>query len=142
MRWLLDTHVLLWALGGPERLDAKTRALLEDAANEVWFSVTSIWEIAIKTRLGRIDFATRPESVARAARETGFKELPIRSDAAALVADLPLHHRDPFDRLLIAQAMVEPMRLLTADPLLPPYSDLVILTIEASMPTRSENRQT
>ena len=127
MRWLLDTHVLLWALGRPERLDAGTQALLEDVRNEVWFSAASIWEIAIKTRLGRIDFAVRPEDVVQAARETGFEELSIRSDAAALVAGLPLRHRDPFDRLLVAQAMSEPMRLLTADPLLPPYSDLVTL---------------
>jgi PIN domain nuclease of toxin-antitoxin system len=70
---------------------------------------------------------SRPEEIARAARDTGFTELPVRADAAAQVVDLPLHHRDPFDRLLVAQAMVEPMRLYTADPLLPPYSELVTL---------------
>lgn len=127
MRWLLDTHVLLWALGDSARLDAATRALLEDAANEVWFSAASIWEIAIKSALGRVDFAARPNDILRAALATGFAELPIRSHAAALVADLPSHHRDPFDRLLIAQAMAEPMRLLTVDPLLPAYSELVTL---------------
>jgi PIN domain nuclease of toxin-antitoxin system len=127
MRLLLDTHVLLWALGEPARLDARTRALLEDPTHEVLFSAASIWEIAIKARLGRADFAVRPEEIARAARDTGFTELPVRADAAAQVVDLPLHHRDPFDRLLVAQAMVEPMRLYTADPLLPPYSELVTL---------------
>ena len=127
MRWLLDTHVLLWALGEPDRLDAATAALLEDAANEVWFSAASIWEIAIKAQLGRIDFTVRPSEIMQAALQTGFTELAIRSDAAALVADLPPYHRDPFDRLLVAQAMAEPMRLLTADPLLPPYSELVTL---------------
>jgi PIN domain nuclease of toxin-antitoxin system len=127
MRLLLDTHVLLWALGEPARLDARTQALLEDPTNEVLFSAASIWEIAIKARLGRADFAVRPEEIARAARDTGFTELPVRADAAAQVVDLPLHHRDPFDRLLVAQAMVEPMRLYTADPLLPPYSELVTL---------------
>jgi PIN domain nuclease of toxin-antitoxin system len=127
MRLLLDTHILLWALDHPARLDSGTRALLEDPANEVLFSAASIWEIAIKVRLGRADFPMRPEAIAQAARDTGFAELPIRADAAARVADMPLHHRDPFDRLLVAQAMAEPMRLYTADPLLPPYSDLVTL---------------
>ena len=127
MRLLLDTHILLWALDTPARLDDGTRALLEDPANEVLFSAASIWEIAIKARLGRADFPVRPDQIAQAARDTGFTELPVRADAAARVADLPLHHRDPFDRLLVAQAMVEPMRLYTADPLLPPYSELVSL---------------
>ena len=127
MRLLLDTHILLWALDQPARLDSGTRALLEDPANEVLFSAASIWEIAIKVRLGRADFPVRPDAIAQAARDTGFTELPVRADAAARVADMPLHHRDPFDRLLVAQAMAEPMRLYTADPLLPPYSDLVTL---------------
>ena len=127
MRLLLDTHILLWALDQPARLDSGTRALLEDPANEVLFSAASIWEIAIKVRLGRADFPVRPDAIAQAARDTGFTELPVRADAAARVADMPLHHRDPFDRLLVAQAMAEPMRLYTADPLLPPYSELVTL---------------
>ncbi len=127
MRLLLDTHVLLWALGDPARLDDETRALLEDPANEVLFSAASIWEIAIKAWLGRADFAVRPELVAREARLTGFVELPVHADAATRVASLPPHHRDPFDRLLVAQAMAEPARLYTADPLLPPYSELVQL---------------
>jgi PIN domain nuclease of toxin-antitoxin system len=127
MRLLLDTHVLLWAVSEPARLNAGTRDLLEDTANEVLFSAASIWEIAIKAKLGRADFAVHPEQIARAARETGFVELPVSAAAAARVVDLPLHHRDPFDRLLVAQAMAEPMRLYTADPLLPPYSELVQL---------------
>ena len=127
MRLLLDTHILLWALDQPARLDSGTRALLEDPTNEVLFSAASIWEIAIKVRLGRADFPVRPEAIAQAARDTGFTELPVRADAAARVADMPLHHRDPVDRLLVAQAITEPMRLYTADPLLPPYSDLVTL---------------
>jgi PIN domain nuclease of toxin-antitoxin system len=127
MRLLLDTHVLLWALDGSPRLKAAMWDLLEERANEVLFSAASIWEIAIKARLGRTDFATRPEEIAQAARETGFIELPVRADAAARVADLPLHHRDPFDRLLVAQAMTGPMRLYTADPILRRYSELVTL---------------
>lgn len=128
MRLLLDTHLLLWALSEPARLGVGLRALVEDPAHEVFFSAASIWEVAIKAGLGRADFAVRPDEVARAAMETGFVELPVRAEVAARVADLPLHHRDPFDRLLIAQAMAEPMRLYTADPLLAPYSDLVQLT--------------
>ncbi len=102
-------------------------ALLEDRANEVLFSAASIWEIAIKARLRRADFAVRPEQVAREARLTGFVELPVSADVAARVVDLPLHHRGPFDRLLVAQAMAEPAQLYTADPLLRPDSELVQL---------------
>ena len=127
MRLLLDTQLLLRALGAPDRLDAATRALLENPANDVLFSAASIWEIAIKAGLGRIDFAVRPEIVAQAARDTGFRELPVHADVAARVVDLPPHHRDPFDRLLIAQALAGPMPFYTADRTLPPYSELVRL---------------
>lgn len=127
MRLLLDTNLLLWALATPERLDAATRAALEDPANEVLFSAASLWEIAIKASLDRSDFAFDPEQILRAALDTGFVELPVRSSAAIRVAELPPHHRDPFDRLLVAQAISEPLRFYTADPLLPPYSELVTL---------------
>ncbi len=127
MRLLLDTHLLLWALSAPDRLNTATRDLVEDPANEVLFSAASIWEIAIKAGLGRADFAVRPEVIARAARDTGFGELPVPAEVAARVADLPLHHRNPFDRLLVAQAMAEPVLLYTVDPLLPPYTELVRL---------------
>ena len=125
MRLLLDTHVLLWALGEPQRLDGATRDLLEDPRNEILFSAASIWEIAIKVRLGRADFLVRPEAIAEGARATGFIELPVHAATAALVADLPFHHRDPFDHLLLAQAIAEPARLYTADAKLAPYSELV-----------------
>ena len=127
MRLLLDTRVLLWALGDPGRLERRLRDIVEDPAHDVLFSAASIWEIAIKTALGRADLGVRPEAVVRAARGTGFIELPVHAEVAARVADLPPHHRDPFDRLLVAQAMAEPAWLYTADPLLPPYSDLVRL---------------
>ena len=127
MRLLLDTHLLLWALAEPERLGPALRGLIEDPENEVLFSAASIWEVAIKAGPGRIDFAVRPDEVARAAVVAGFAELPIRAEVAARVADLPPHHLDPFDRLLVAQAMAGPMRLYTADPLLPPYTELVTL---------------
>lgn len=127
MRMLLDTHVLLWSLAEEDRLDPETRALIEDPVNDVLFSAASIWEIAIKAQLARIDFPVRPERVAQAAREIGFRELPVRSEAAAHVASLPLLHRDPFDRLLVAQAITDPARLYTADALLPRYSESVVL---------------
>jgi PIN domain nuclease of toxin-antitoxin system len=124
MRLLVDTHLLLWALDEPMRLDEATRDLLEDPANDVLFSAASIWEIAVKVRLGRADFPVRPEAIADSARLTGFIELPVLA-AAARVADLPMHHRDPFDRLLVAQAMTEPARFYTADAILAAYSELV-----------------
>lgn len=127
MRLLLDTRLLLWGLAEPERLGNVTRGALEDTGNEVLFSAASLWEIAIKADLGRPDFAFDPQLILRAALDTGFTELPVNSDAAILAANLPPYHRDPFDRLLIAQAISEPMRLYTSDPLLPPYSELVTL---------------
>ena len=125
MRVLLDTHVLLWALAQPHRLDAETRATIESGTTEVLFSAASIWEIAIKAGLGRADFAVKPAEIARTAVDIGFVELVIRSDAAALVAEMPVYHRDPFDRVLVAQAIVEPATLYTADDRLTRYSELV-----------------
>jgi PIN domain nuclease of toxin-antitoxin system len=125
MRVLLDTHVLLWALAEPNRLAREVRETIEQGASEVLFSAASIWEIAIKSRLGRADFPVKPDQIARSALEAGFHELPVNAGAAARVADLPLLHRDPFDRLLVAQAMLEPAVLYTADPRLPPYSELI-----------------
>jgi len=125
MRVLLDTHVLLWALAEPVRLDPETRAAIESGEVEVLFSAASIWEIAIKAGLGRSGFAFDPAEIARAAIDTGFSELAVRANAAALVGRLPLLHRDPFDRVLVAQAIVESATLFTADRQLVPYSDLV-----------------
>ena len=125
MRVLLDTHVLLWALAEPRRLDGETRGVIESTDAEVLFSAASIWEIAIKSGLGRAGFAFDPSEIARAALDTGFTELAVRSNAAALAGQLPLLHRDPFDRVLVAQAIVEPATLYTADQQLVPYSDLV-----------------
>lgn len=125
MRILLDTHILLWALVEPMKLPAKARALLEDDANSVLFSAASIWEIAIKAQAGRVDFPVSPDKIAVAAEKTGFSELPVSAKHAAAVCALPLHHRDPFDRILVAQAMAEPARLLTVDSALGRYSELV-----------------
>jgi PIN domain nuclease of toxin-antitoxin system len=92
-----------------------------------FFSAASLWEISIKARLGRTDFPYDPDQISQAAVQTGFSELPVRSAAAVRVATLPDHHRDPFDRLLIAQAMSEPAQFYTADPALRRYSELVTL---------------
>jgi PIN domain nuclease of toxin-antitoxin system len=125
MRLLLDTHVLLWALAEPKRLAKQVRARLEDPAVEVLFSAASIWELAIKVQIGRIALPEGPEQIAAAAVESGFVELPVRSAAAAMTGRLPLHHRDPFDRLLIAQAVTEPAAFCTVDKGLTAYSGLV-----------------
>jgi PIN domain nuclease of toxin-antitoxin system len=126
MRVLLDTHILLWALIEPSKLNLQARATLENPGNEILFSAASIWEIAIKFALGRADFGVSPERIVDAARESGFVELAVRSTAALRVAALPPHHRDPFDRLLVAQAIIEPAILYTADDQLTVYSDLVV----------------
>lgn len=127
MRLLLDTHVLIWAVAGPDWLNAETFDTLADPANEVLFSSVCIWEIAIKFALGRPEFTINPGEILAAALNTGFVELPVTAAIAARVATLPLIHRDPFDRLLVAQAMAEPAPLYTADRRLTAYSELVRL---------------
>ena len=124
MRLLLDTHLFLWAVAGNPRLKPATRRFIE-SADQVFVSAASLWEIAIKARLGKID--ADPLALVAAIDDSGFTELPVRAQHAAAVATLKLHHKDPFDRLLIAQALAEPLRLLTADAALVGYSDLVML---------------
>lgn len=125
MRILLDTHILIWALTEPDKLSSKVRSRL-DGAEDIAFSAVSIWEIAIKSQVQRGDFPLSADGVYGGAIAAGFSELVIGSAAAAYVAKLPLHHRDPFDRLLVAQAMVEPAHLYTVDSRLPAYSELVV----------------
>lgn len=127
MRILLDTHVLIWALSEPQRLAKAARVAIEDPKNEILFSAASIWEIAIKAQIGRVNFSVSPQQIAQAGLESGFLEYPVDYKAAALVAQLPMHHRDPFDRLLIAQAISEPAKLFTVDIALKPYSELVMV---------------
>ena len=124
---LLDTHILLWALDSPQRLPRDIVAQLESPETTVYFSAASIWEIAIKTALGKVDFPYSPEAITQAAKDTGFVELPVSAAHGAKVAHLPLHHRDPFDRLLIAQILLLPAQLITTDAALVPYSELVQL---------------
>ena len=121
MKLLLDTHLLLWAAGVPERLSSEARALLEDPMNALLFSPASLWEVAIKRSLGRADFEVDPRLLRRGLLENGYDELAITGAHAVAVDDLPPIHRDPFDRLLVAQAMVEGIPLVTADARLAEY---------------------
>lgn len=122
MRLLLDTHIFIWAVTDSPKLSHEARRQIL-AADEVYVSAASIWEIAIKSGLGKIEGDV--VQMVSAIEGSGFLELPVTADHAARVADLPLHHRDPFDRLLVAQAMMEPLTLLTADNVLSRCTDLV-----------------
>ena len=121
MKLLLDTHVLLWAAGQPDRLPAAARTLLDDPQNEPVFSAASLWEIAIKSGLGRDDFQVDARLLRRGLLDNGYRELPITSEHAVAIDGLPPIHKDPFDRLLVAQSMVEGITLLTSDPLVAQY---------------------
>lgn len=121
MKLLLDTHLLLWTAGEPERLSPNARALIEDAGNELFFSAASLWEIAIKLGLGRADFEVDPRVLRRGLMDNGYCELPMTSAHAVTIPTLPPLHKDPFDRMLVAQAMVEGITLLTADKLVAQY---------------------
>lgn len=121
MRLLLDTHVLLRAAGRPEQLTRAARLILDDPRNELLFSAASLWEVAIKRGLGRPDFHVDPGLLRRGLLDNGYGELPITGEHAVAVAMLPALHKDPFDRLLVAQSIAEDLILLTADPLLTQY---------------------
>ena len=121
MTFLLDTHVLLWAAGEPRRLTPQARDLLRDPATELVFSTASIWEVVIKSSLGRSDFRVDPWLLRDGLLRNGYRELAIRSDHALAVGHLPPIHNDPFDRILMAQARVENVTLLTMDEKLARY---------------------
>ena len=121
MKLLLDTHLLLWAATQPKRLPAATRKLLSDTDNELLFSAASLWEIAIKHSLGRDDFVVDARVLRRGLLDNGYAELSIRSEHAVAIDSLPPIHKDPFDRLLVAQATVEGITLLTSDPYVARY---------------------
>jgi PIN domain nuclease of toxin-antitoxin system len=112
VRLLLDTHVLLWTLLAPEEVWPEARELIEDGAQDILVSAASAWEIAIKRAQGRLE---APQDLAAAVAKQSFRPLPIRFEHAAAAGDLPRHHRDPFDRMLIAQAMVEGLTIMTRD---------------------------
>jgi PIN domain nuclease of toxin-antitoxin system len=121
VKLLLDTQLLLWAAGQPEKLPAEAKALLEAPDNELLFSAASVWEITIKKGLGREDFRVEPRVLRRGLLDNGYVELPITSQHAVGVDGLPALHRDPFDRLLVAQAQSEGIMLITADPQVAEY---------------------
>ena len=121
MRLLLDTHLLVWAMGSPERLSAALAAMLQDPANTPVFSVASLWELVIKQALRKTDFRVEPAVLRRALLDGGWQELPIQAHHALAVAALPSLHRDPFDRLLLAQASADGLLLITADQQLAAY---------------------
>jgi PIN domain nuclease of toxin-antitoxin system len=120
MQLLLDTHLLLWAAGEPEKLSGECRALREDIDDEPIFSVTSLWEIVIENGLRR-DFRADAASIRRGLVDNGFEELPVAAPHVVALEALPLIHKDPFDRILIAQAIVEGVMLLTADQMVARY---------------------
>jgi PIN domain nuclease of toxin-antitoxin system len=123
--WLLDTHLLVWAVYDPGRLPRRAVRLLEKRDVRLMFSLASIWEVAIKASLQRPDFTARPAEMHRALLDEGFVELSILPVHIARVATLPWLHRDPFDRMLVAQAAVEGLKLLTADAALKGYGRFV-----------------
>ena len=123
MNLLLDTHLLLWAAIEPKRLSAKARNLLLDPANQLIFSAASLWEISIKNGLDRSGFKVDSRRLWRLLLVNGYRELPVSSEHSIAVDDLPPMHKDPFDRILIAQARVEGMLLLTVDKAVAKYGE-------------------
>lgn len=115
MKILLDTHIVLWAAYAPSSLSAGAHAAIGDPANELLFSAASIWEVSIKAALGRPDFTADPRVLRRGLLDNGYLELPVTGAHAAAVVGLPALHKDPFDRMLIAQARSEGVSLLTND---------------------------
>lgn len=127
MKYLLDTQLLLWAAGETSRLSRPAKRLLGDRRHELLFSAASLWEVAIKNALGRDDFRVEPRVLRRGLLDNGYVELPITSDHAVHLDALPPLHKDPFDRLLLAQALAEGITLLTTDEQLARYPSAVRL---------------
>ena len=126
MNLLLDTHVALWAITDSPRLSAQAREWIESPRATVWVSAATVWEIAIKHGLGRGDMPVSGQEALDYFRQSGYRLLAVQSEHAAVVETLPAHHADPFDRILIAQALTEPMRLLTHDSTVARYLDTII----------------
>jgi len=123
---LLDTHVALWAITDSPKLPKMALELIESSKSSVWISAATVWEIAIKHSLGRGDMPVSSQDALRYFRDSGYGFLPVEPEHATAVEDLPAHHADPFDRILVAQALVEPMRLITHDAIVARYSNTII----------------
>jgi PIN domain nuclease of toxin-antitoxin system len=123
---LLDTHVALWAITDNPKLPQRARDLIASPKTTVWVSAANIWEIAIKHSLGRGDMPVSSRDAMCYFQESGYRFLAVEAEHAIAVEELPLHHQDLFDRILVAQALVEPMRLMTHDPLVALYNDTII----------------
>ncbi|MBX3493761.1 MAG: type II toxin-antitoxin system VapC family toxin [Parvibaculum sp.] len=121
MKLLLDTHILLWAAGMPGKLSRAARKLIEEPDNLLLFSPVSLWEIVIKRSLDRDDFQVDPRLLHRGLLDNGYEELPVTSGHALAAGDLPPLHKDPFDRMLVAQSIEEGVTLLTSDPFVARY---------------------
>jgi len=121
MTLLVDTHLLLWAAGQPEKLSRAARRVLDDPDVRLWFSAASLWEVAFKHSLGREDFRVEPVRLRRGLLDNGWRELAVSSEHAVATLDVPPLHKDPFDRMLLAQARVEGLSLVTSDELLSRY---------------------
>ena len=126
MNLLLDTHIALWAITDSPRLTAQARELIESPRATVWVSAATVWEIAIKHSLGRGDMPVSGQEALGYFRQSGYRLLAVEPEHAAAVETLPAHHADPFDRILVAQALTEPMRLLTHDAMVARYLDTII----------------
>lgn len=126
MNLLLDTHVALWGIADSPRLSARAREWIESPRAVIWVSAATVWEIEIKHSLGRGDMPVSGQEALDYFRQSGYRLLAIAPEHAAAVAELPRHHQDPFDRLLVAQALTEPLRLLTHDPQVARYGDTII----------------
>lgn len=126
MNLLLDTHVALWAITDHPKLPPQARELIQAANTTVWMSAATVWEIAIKHALGRGDMPVSSQNAAHYFRESGYRFLPVQPEHAVALEELAAHHQDPFDRLLIAQAITEPLRFMTHDAQVALYSDTII----------------
>ena len=127
MKILLDTHILLWAAADSASLSSQARKILVSDSAELYFSAASIWEVAIKMGLGRPDFAVDPRQFRRGLLSNGYREVTVTGEHAIEVISLEDIHKDPFDRILVAQALVEPLRLMTHDATVARYSDTIML---------------
>ena len=126
MNLLLDTQVALWAITDNPKLSQKARDLIQSPKTSVWVSVANVWEIPIKHALGRGDMPVSSQDALRYFQESDYRLLPVEAEHVVAVEELPMHHQDQFDRILVAQALVEPMRLMTHDSLVALYSDTII----------------